>query len=335
MHTEILADSNSNLNMEVSYTKTVEAKNNYHSEISGLFDTHAHLDLLLKHQGFWPKLREDDLLDEDSKLENKAAGNFEKYALDYSEEVKIYLDKQLQNHKWVIQPTVSSFNFLQSCPLLSNNKIWILLGTHPEIVQPNFDLNQYLSFQEKVVDFILSKPEIKRKLVGIGECGLDYFYSQEEAIISTQKLLFKKQIELAIKLDLPLIIHCRDAFNDLFQILEEYPAIHGKFLIHCFTGNLEQAKQVVKLGGKMAVGGILTYNSAKQLQEAVTEIDLQNWTLETDLPFLAPSPFRGKTCLPEMITLSLEQLAKLKNIDLKEALIQTKQTAEKFFNIGN
>ncbi len=306
--------------------------NNSDNLNNNLYDTHAHLDMLLKNEGFWPKLREDDeQLIEISQTINP--NYFEDLGLNYSPEVNIYLEEKLTKHSWVIQPTVSTFNFLQSQNLILNSKIFMLLGSHPEIVQPNFKLKNYLDFQETAVQYIQARPNLQAKLVGVGECGLDYFYSQDVEIIATQKALFRSQIQLAIKLNLPLIIHCRNAFSDLFEILSEYPAIHNNFLIHCFTGTIDEAKSVVKLGGKMAVGGILTFNSAKQLQEAVSGLDLEHFMLETDLPFLAPNPFRGKTCVPEMIELSMQKLAELKDESVENVLENTKLNAQKFFKI--
>jgi TatD DNase family protein len=294
-----------------------------------MYDTHAHLDLFLHQNGFWPNLREEEPVELLS-VENH---NLEDYAINFGIEEQSFLEQHIQNHDWIIQPTVSSFNFLQSWKLIANPKIYLLLGSHPEIVQKDFDLAHYLNFQNLVIEFINSKPELKTKLVGIGECGLDYFYSHEPNIIQTQKDLFESQIKLAIQLNLPLIIHCREAFEDLFVILKKYPEIHGKFLIHCFTGNANDAEQIIKLQGKMAIGGIVTFNSAKNLSEAVEKNDINNFVVETDLPFLAPNPFRGKICEPMMVEHSLRKLADLQNMSYKLALETSKFNAEKFFNI--
>jgi len=294
-----------------------------------MYDTHAHLDLFLHQNGFWPNLREEEPVE----LLSPENHNLEDYAINFGLQEQNFIDKHIENHDWIVQPTVSSFNFLQSWKLIANPKIYLLLGSHPEIVQKNFDLKNYLNFQNLVIEFIKSKPELKTRLIGIGECGLDYFYSQEPKIIQTQKDLFESQIKLAIKLNLPLIIHCRDAFEDLFAILNSYSEIHGKFLIHCFTGNTDDAERIIKLQGKMAIGGILTFNSAKSLNEAVEKNDFNNFVVETDLPFLAPHPFRGKTCEPKMIEHSLRKFALLKNMSYESALENSKLNAEKFFKI--
>lgn len=298
-----------------------------------LYDTHAHLDLLLKQEGFWPNLRDEELVNQ-SFSDAKDSLNLNNYALDYSPEINIFLEENLQKHSWIVQPTCSTLNFLQCWPLIQNSKIYLLLGSHPEIVKPEFNLEKYLEFQRQAVNFIQSNENLKSRTVGIGECGLDYFYSQDSQIVQTQKALFKSQIELALELDLPLIIHCRNAFEDLFEILTNYPAIHGKFLIHCFTGNLQQATKIVELGGIMAVGGILTFSSAKYLVEAVQNTNLENFVLETDLPFLAPNPFRGKTCRPEMIENTLHKLAEIKQIEASDILIESKLKAQRFFRLN-
>jgi TatD DNase family protein len=294
-----------------------------------MYDTHAHLDLFLHKNGFWPNLREEEPVELLS-LENH---NLEDYAINFGIQEQSFIEEHIEKHDWIIQPTVSTFNFLQCWKLSANPKIYLLLGSHPEIVQKDFDLQNYLNFQNLAIEFIKSKPELKNKLIGIGECGLDYFYSQEPNIIQTQKDLFESQIQLAIQLNLPLIIHCREAFEDLFVILKKYPEIHGKFLIHCFTGNSDDAKQIIWLKGKMAIGGIVTFNSAKDLNEAVEKNEIDNFVAETDLPFLAPNPFRGKICEPKMVEHSLRKLAELQNISYELALETSKLNAEKFFKI--
>jgi TatD DNase family protein len=149
-------------------------------------------------------------------------------------------------------------------------------------------------------------------IVGIGEVGLDYHYTQDTKLIQTQKELFESQIQLAIDYNLPLMIHCRDAFDDLFEILNKYPKIYSRFLIHCFTGGIDEMYKAVKLGGKIAFGGVITFKSAKNVQEAVEYCPLENFVLETDLPFLSPK--RGETCIPEHIDLVAEKVAELKKI---------------------
>ena len=153
---------------------------------------------------------------------------------------------------------------------------------------------------------------LEKRIIGIGECGLDYYYTQDSRIIHKQKELFESQIDLAIKLDIPLFIHTRDAFDDTFEILKSKPGIHGKFAIHCFTGNKNHLKEVLDMGGKAAFGGIITFGkNAEYLREAFAYCPKDGYLLETDLPFLSPKPFRGKDNLPEYIKFVAEKMGQI------------------------
>ena len=267
-------------------------------------DTHLHLEMLLK------KLNLIDL--EVLELD------FDK-SLHLAENTKSRIDELLINHEFVIQSTVSTRNFHLVKSLFSkNSKVEYLLGSHPEIVETGFDISYYLDQQSNY----LKVNHDKLNLVGIGEIGLDYHYtqaenlqfSQDKNLHKIQQELFESQIELAIELDLPIEIHCREAFEDTFAILLKYPKIHGKFDIHCFTGGKYEARKALEMGAKLGIGGIVTFKNAQNLQEAVKFSPLENLLLETDLPFLAPLPNRGKICLPEYIDNVADCVANLKNI---------------------
>jgi len=270
-------------------------------------DTHAHLDLLLQRLGDLPG--EKDL-------------NLERGELKHMEDFEISKHKVndlMSKHDFVIHPTVSTENFyLVSSLFRSFSKVYFLLGSHPEIVKEKFRLENYIDIQQSLIAELEADQNLLNRLVGIGEVGLDYHYSKDPIIIEKQKCLFEEQISLAIKLNLPLVIHCREAFSDLFTILKSYPDIHNNFLIHCFTGDTDDLQKVLEIGGKVAFGGVATFASARDLQDAVKYCPTDSFVLETDLPFLAPAPHRSQICMPEMIDEIAETIANLKGLTKKE-----------------
>ena len=167
-----------------------------------------------------------------------------------------------------------------------------------------------------------------KKIVGIGEIGLDYHYGKEE--MSLQKEAFIKQIELAIKHNLPIVIHSRDASEDTLEILKKYPNI--KMDMHCYGYSLEVAKQLLKINKdiKFGIGGVLT---SKKLKEVVEYLDMSNILLETDSPFLAPEPIRGTKNEPYNTKYIAEYLANMKNISIEEVENITSNNAINQFDL--
>ena len=153
--------------------------------------------------------------------------------------------------------------------------IYLTLGFHPSEVN-NYDLD-YLKEA-------LNNP----KVVGLGEIGLDYHYGKED--IDKQKELFRKQLDIATELNIPVVIHSRDATKDTINILKEY---NLKGVIHCFSGSLETAKEYIKMGYILGIGGVVTFKNSK-LYKVVEGVSLENIVLETDSPYLTPEPDRGK-----------------------------------------
>lgn len=170
----------------------------------------------------------------------------------------------------------------------------------------------------------------KNEVVAIGETGLDYYWNH--STLPCQMEAFKKQINLAGKLNLPLIIHDRDAHQDTLKILAE-EAKGLKILLHCFSGDLNMAKVCIERGYYLGIGGVVTFNNAKKLRAIVEEISLENLVLETDSPYLAPHPFRGKPNEPKYIPLIAEKIAEIKGISLGKVAKTTSKTAQEFFGI--
>lgn len=157
--------------------------------------------------------------------------------------------------------------------------IFVTIGYHPS--EAKIILNSDISALEKHL--------IDDKVVGIGEIGLDYHYGKDD--IDLQKELFKKQLDLAIKYKLPVVIHSRDATLDTINILKEYPDVIGD--IHCFSGSVETARQYINMGYYLGIGGVVTFTNSN-LSKVVKEIGIDNIVFETDSPYLTPVPFRGK-----------------------------------------
>jgi len=167
------------------------------------------------------------------------------------------------------------------------------------------------------------------KIVAIGETGLDYYW--DKTFVDTQKFVFREHIRLAKELDIPVIIHDRDAHADILDILKEEQVNKG--VMHCFSGSAEFAAECIKIGLYIALGGPVTFKNAKKPKEVAKAVPLQKLVLETDSPFLAPHPFRGKQNDPSKIRLIAEEIALIKEITFEEAANITSQNAEALFSI--
>lgn len=186
------------------------------------------------------------------------------------------------------------------------NNVYGTIGIHPEFADSytNEDL-------KKIEEGIQNK-----KIIGIGEIGLDYHYGKEN--MENQKELLIKQIEIANKYNKTIVIHTRDASMDTYNIIKAYKNEKTKLILHCYSGSLELAKEYIKLGAKLGIGGVLTFKNEKKLKEIVKELDLTNFVLETDSPYLTPEPYRGKKNEPQNVKLIAEKIAEIKDISIEE-----------------
>lgn len=193
------------------------------------------------------------------------------------------------------------------------------VGIHPENA---FELTEE--------NFVWLKEKAKHsKNVAIGEIGLDYYWDTTDR--ETQKIWFERQIELAKELNLPLIIHSRDAANDTFQILKDMQADQLGAIIHCFSYSVEQARQYLNMGFYLGIGGVVTFTNAKKLKEVVEYAPLDQLVLETDCPYLAPVPNRGKRNSSLNLPYVAKEIAQIKKIDYDTVIRVTKENAEKFY----
>ncbi|MGE8037597.1 hydrolase TatD [Lysinibacillus sp. KCTC 33748] len=171
------------------------------------------------------------------------------------------------------------------------------------------------------------------KIVGIGETGLDYYWDKSPKDV--QQALFRKQIHLAQKLNLPIIIHNRDATGDVVQILREENAASVGGVMHCFSGSVETAHECIAMNFMISLGGPVTFKNARMPKEVATEIPVEHLMIETDAPYLAPHPYRGKRNEPAFVPLVAEEIARLKGLPIEEIAQVTTTNAKKFFKIDN
>lgn len=222
--------------------------------------------------------------------------------------------------KEIILPSASEEDFEKILKICDENKdTYALLGVHPEDCEKFSD-----ETAKKIIE--LSK---HKKVVGIGEIGLDYYYTKENKEI--QKRCFVTQLEIAKMLNLPIVVHDRDAHLDTIEILKSMDA--KNVLLHCFSGSVEFMRECTKLGYKIALGGVVTFKNAKVAKEVAKEIDLKDLMLETDCPFLTPHPFRGQENSPKYIGLVAKEIANIKDIPYDSVVLQTSINAREFFNL--
>ncbi|MDY4936922.1 MAG: TatD family hydrolase [Candidatus Onthovivens sp.] len=171
---------------------------------------------------------------------------------------------------------------------------------------------EYKQYNDDSINNLRKLMDKSNKIVAIGEIGLDYYWEKEESVRTLQKKIFIEQIELANELNLPISIHCRDAYKDTLDILKEHTCIK-KGIMHCFSGSLESAKEFIKLGYLIAFGGVLTFKNSIKTKEVLQNIDLKDVVFETDAPYLAPTPFRGKINIPSYIVETVKYASSLLN----------------------
>jgi TatD DNase family protein len=168
-----------------------------------------------------------------------------------------------------------------------------------------------------------------KKIVAIGEIGLDYYYGKENKIL--QQEAFINQIKIAQKINKPIVVHMREATEDTLRILKENKI---KSVIHCFSGSVETAKEFIKLGSYLGVGGVVTFKNSKNLKEVVKEISIENLLLETDSPYLSPEPFRSQKNEPKNIEIIAQKIAEIKGVKIEFIFEKTTKNAAKIFDLN-
>lgn len=198
--------------------------------------------------------------------------------------------------------------------------MYLMTGLHPTHVKENF--REELAHVEEMLG--------KHTYYAIGEIGIDLYW--EKKYLNEQQLAFRTQIQLAKKNKLPIVIHCRDAFDEVFEILEEEKGDDLRGIFHCFTGTLEQAKKAIGYNLKLGIGGVVTFKNGK-IDTFLNEIDLKNIVLETDSPYLAPTPYRGKRNESAYIFNILEKLADIYGVSNEQVALETTKNSKEVFGI--
>jgi TatD DNase family protein len=198
------------------------------------------------------------------------------------------------------------------------NDVFCMIGLHPCYVDDNFDLE---------IDFIKKQIE-KHDYKAIGEIGIDLFH--EKKYFEQQVIAFEEQIKLAIDYDLPIVIHSRDSFDEIFKVLEKFKCEKLRGIFHCFTGNIDQAQRIIDFNFHLGIGGVLTFKNGK-ISEFLNEIPINKIVLETDSPYLAPSPHRGSRNESSYLKIIADKLAKVYNLEIDEICKITQQNSIEVF----
>jgi len=201
-----------------------------------------------------------------------------------------------------------------------SENVFLMMGLHPTYVKENY-LEELAHVETELA---------RRKFYAVGEIGMDLFW--DKSFLKEQQHAFQYQIQLAKKHQLGINIHCRDAFDETFEVLESEKATDLFGIFHCFTGDLEQAQRAISLGMKLGIGGVATFKNGK-IDQFLNEIDLQHIVLETDSPYLAPIPHRGKRNESSYITLVAQKLSEIYNLPIEEIARITTENSKAIFGI--
>jgi len=203
----------------------------------------------------------------------------------------------------------------------ANDRVYASIGLHPH------DGAIYAHDEKALKRF--RDLAVERRVVAVGEAGLDYHYMNSPK--EDQKKMLRFQLDLAAEFDLPLILHVRDAFEDFWPIFDEYKDLHG--VVHSFSSSIEDVKQALKRGLYIGLNGIMTFSKNTEQLEAAKYVPLDRLLLETDAPFLTPAPYRGKICEPKYVRTTGEFLAELRGETLEELAEATTRNAKELFKL--
>jgi len=200
------------------------------------------------------------------------------------------------------------------------NDVFLMMGLHPTSVKENY--KEELAHVKEWID--------KRNFIAIGEIGIDLYW--DKSFLWQQQEAFRTQIKWAKEKKLPIVIHCRDAFDEIFEVLESEKGEDLRGIFHCFTGTLEQAKQAISYNMKLGIGGVVTFKNGK-IDKFLNQIDLKHIVLETDAPYLAPTPYRGKRNESSYITNVIDKLVDIYDLTFQEIAEITTQNSRDIFGV--
>jgi TatD DNase family protein len=241
----------------------------------------------------------------------------------FKEDFELCVNRIVENQiDFILLPNVDveSINVLLELSQNLSNCI-PMMGLHPGYVKEDWEIQL-----QKIEQTLFAQPDL---YCAVGEIGMDLYW--DKTFVEAQKLAFRQQIDWAKKLNLPIAIHAREAFQEIFEILDEVNDESLKGVFHCFTGNQSDAEKIISYGGfKLGIGGVVTYKNS-HLPEVLKNVGLQHLVLETDAPYLPPVPYRGKRNEPAYVSLVAEKLADIFQVSLREvANITTKNAIELF-----
>lgn len=200
------------------------------------------------------------------------------------------------------------------------NNVWLMMGLHPTHVKENY--KEELSHVEMMLE--------RRSFVALGEIGIDLYW--DKSTLKIQQEAFRYQIQLAKKYKLPIVIHSRESFDEIFEVLEGEKGDDLFGIFHCFTGTLEQAHRAISYNMKLGIGGVVTFKNGK-IDKFLEQIDLKHLVLETDSPYLAPTPYRGKRNESSYILMVLEKLSYIYGVSMEEIANITTANSKEIFKI--
>lgn len=243
------------------------------------------------------------------------------YSEEFNTDRKQLIDKAINNGvtKFYL-PNIDSSSIEGMLKLEEHfpNNCFALMGLHPCSVGAN------VAYELAIIKQWLEK----RKFVGIGEIGIDLYW--DKTFINEQLQAFETQIRWALEYHYPIVIHCRNAFNEIFEVLQSFKQL-PKVIFHCFSGTVEEANKIIALGNfKLGIGGVVTFKNSG-LDKVVEQIDLEHLVLETDAPYLAPVPFRGKRNEPIYLLEVAKKVAEIKQVSINEVAKITSKNAEFVF----
>lgn len=242
---------------------------------------------------------------------------------DFENDLKaVILNAKNSGVEKIILPSVDRTSFEKVIGISNKyEEVFCALGIHP---------SEAKEAKEEDFENILELASDK-KVVAIGECGLDYYW--DKTFVEEQKAVFLKQIKIANSLKKTLIVHDREAHKDTYDMLTKNADKDIPIIMHCFSGSLEFAKECIKKGFYIAIGGVVTFKNAKKLHEIAKEIPLEYLLLETDAPYLTPEPYRGKRNEPAYVKFVAERIAQIRGVSFEEVAQATTQNAIRVFSI--
>jgi len=273
-----------------------------------IFDTHCHLDILCDSIDFYNKI----LPSLSEIIQRNNIKYLTQISTDYDSAIFSSILPNLEQNKYTEFLENLSENFqnclrnYQKISLPDICTIYYSIGLHPS------SHNQYETLTQ--IEEFKKKKKNDKKFIGIGEIGLDYYWDKDKSVRDLQIDILNRSLILAKRINKPIIVHSRDAFPDIYEILKKNH--DGNGIIHCFTGDLNWAKKFCDLGYMISFSGIVTFKNAVDIQNAAINIPIEHVLVESDSPYLAPVPYRGKTNTPAYVKDTLEHIARLRKINI-------------------